>query len=207
MGKGSGTSKDQLKRQNDLVDKQLAEQKEIRDKLMESFGKYLTGDHGFTPEQVAALETEFLNSNDAAFNDAGQTVRAAVAARGGNDLPLSGSAVRSLAGLEGAKATAQSKGLIGIKLADLTQALTNKFNAGSVISGQGTQVGNNIAQFNAGAGDALSNYVKAEGQGFGSTFASAFGGSLGTGLSAITTGGISEALKQLGKPKPAPVPA
>jgi hypothetical protein len=190
--KGDGTAKAQLKRQNELVDKQLAEQQKIRDNITGNFQKYLTGSgEGFDPAQLAAMISQFQNQNDAAFNSAGQNVRAAIAARGGSDLPISGDAVRGLSGLEGARATSQAQGLTGIKLADLQQAITNKFNAGNLESGQAAQVGGNVGTFNAGANSALDQYVKAANTGFGSAFTNAFGGALGKGLGTATAAGIA----------------
>jgi hypothetical protein len=189
--KGDGTAKDQLKRENAIVDKQLAEQQKIRDTITGNFGKYLSGDIGFSPEQLAALQTQFLNSNDATFNSAAQNIRGAILARGGTDMPISGDAVRGLSALEGARATSQTSGLTGIRLADFQQALANKFNTGNLYSGQAAQVGGNVGTFNAGANSALDQYVKAANTGFGSAFTNAFGGALGKGLGTATAAGIA----------------
>lgn len=194
--KGDGVAQDQLKLQNSLVQQQLTQQKAIQDQMQNTFGKYLSGDIGFSPEQMSVLQSQFMNQNTGAFNSAGANVRSALSARGsGNgDLPVGGDYTRGIAELEGAKASSQSQGLLGLQAQSLAQALQNKFNAGSIINGQSAQLGQNVGTFNSGANNALNTYVQAANTGFGNAFTTAFGGSLGkglgSGLSAGITGGI-----------------
>jgi hypothetical protein len=198
MGKGSGTSKDQLKLENKRTDAAIAEQQALRGKISANFDKYLSGQEGFDPKLLALMRSDFLNQNDTAFNSAGDNVRASLASRGELSGPVSGGFVRNIAGLEGAKATSQAQGLRGIDMANLQQALTNKFNAGNLNAGQAAQVGQNIGIFDSGAGNSLSNYVRAENTGFGANFVNSFGGALGSGLGSMATGGLGNALTKMG---------
>jgi hypothetical protein len=161
--KGQEVAQAQLSQQNALVQQQLTQQKAIQDQLQGAFGKYLSGDIGFSPEQMSVLQSQFMNQNTGAFNSAGANVRSALSARGaGNgDLPVGGDYTRGIAELEGAKASSQSQGLLGLRAQSLAQALSNQFNAGSLINGQAAQLGNNIGTFNNGASNALGSYITA----------------------------------------------
>lgn len=196
QAKGEGTSKDQMALQNKLTQQELDRQHAIQDSIKATLSKYLSGNgEGFSPEQLALLKSQFLNSNDAAFNNAGENARAAMVARGmGNGmLPVGGDFARQM-GLEGMRASAQSQGLMGIDLSSLAQAINNKFNAASVMSGQGAQIGANVGLFNQGANNALNEYMKAANSGFGAMFMRALGAGLGGGVASAVTGGIGGAL-------------
>lgn len=191
-GKGDGVARDQLNLQNKLVQDQLTQQKAVQSQIQSSFGKYLSGEIGFSPEQMSILQSQFQNENTSNFNSAGSNVRSALSARGaGNgDLPVGGDYTRGIAELEGAKASSQSQGNLGLRAQSLAQALQNQFNAGSLINGQGAMIGQNIGNFNSGAGNALNTYVQAANTGFSNAFSTAFGGSLGKGIgTALTSGG------------------
>ena len=200
-GGGTGTSKDQLNLQNKLQQQALDQQKAIRDQIMGSVSKYLSGNIGFDPQQLAIMQSQFLNQNTANFNQAGSAVRSALASRGagGGDIPVGGDFVRGISSLEGAKASSQSQGILGTNLANLQQALTNQFNAASVASGQSAQLGNNIGVFGSGANNALNQYVQASQSGFMNQLGKGFGSALGQGIGAIATGGIGASLGDLGK--------
>lgn len=198
MGKGAETAKAQLDRANQLQQTQLDQQKAIRDQIMASIQKYLSGDVGFSPEQLATIQSQFLNENSAKFNSATSSILSSLRSRGvaGGDMPAGGDTARALSSLEGAKATSASQGILGTRLADLEQALTNKFNAASEATGQAAQLGSNVQSFGSEASASLGDYIKAKNApGFLSTFAQG----LGSGISAIATGGISSALGGLSK--------
>jgi len=210
-GGGTGTSKDQLKRQNDLQQQAIDQQKALREQIMGSVGKYLTGaGEGFDPKQLAIMQAQFLDQNANAGKQAGQNVMGQLAARGGagGALPVGGDFARSLEGLQGHIATSQSQGILGTNLANLQQALNNRFNAASVASGQSAQLGNDIGIFGSGASNALNNYVQASQSGFMNQFGKALGSGLGSAASSIATGGfgsgmsgIMKSLGGLGGPK------
>lgn len=198
--KGTGTAKDQLKLQNQLVQQQLDQQKALQGQIKDAFGQYLQGQgQGFTPEQQALLEGQFLNENSRNFNSAGQQLKSALLARGtgGGDLPVGGDFVRNVSELEGLRGASQAGGLANIRLQNLQQALANKFNAGSIYQGQGAQLGQNIGAFNSGANNALNQYVYASNQGFGSAFSRAFGNTLGGGLGTGLIGGIGGGISRI----------
>jgi len=196
--KGEGTSKDQLNRQNALVDQQLQQQKAIQDKIMGSVGKYLTGGgEGFDPAQLAAMTSAFLNNTAGQYQGARSNVVSDLASRGigTGSAPGGGDIAREFSGLEGAAADTRSQGLLGINIQNLQQALSNRFNAASVASGQGAQLGNNIGVFQGGANNALNQYMQAANSGFGANFMRGLGGS----LSSVATAGIGASLGGLSK--------
>ena len=196
--KGQDTAKAQLDEQNALQQQALAQQKAIRDQIMGSVGKYLSGNIGFDPQQLAIMQSQFLNQNAANFNAAGGQVLSGLQARGvaGGDMPAGGDLTRGLEALQGARATSQSQGILGTNLANLQQALTNQFNAASVASGQSAQLGNNIGVFGQGANNSLDEYIKAANS---SPFMNMLGQALGAGIGAVATGGIGSALGGISK--------
>lgn len=201
-GGGTGTSKDQLKLQNQLQQQALDQQKAVRDQIMGSIGKYLSGPgEGFDPQQLAIMQSQFLNQNSSNFNQAGGQVLSSLRARGvaGGDMAAGGDFTRGMEALQGARASSQSQGILGTNLANLQQALTNKMNAASIAGGQSAQLGNNINVFGTGANNALDQYVKASNTGFGANFMNSLGAGLGAGISAVATGGIGSSLGALSK--------
>jgi hypothetical protein len=194
-GGGTGTSKDQLQLQNKLTQQQLDQQKQIRDQIMQSTSQYTTGSgQGYDPAQLSSMISQFMNQNSANFNQAGKEVYSALNSRGagGGQIPVGGDFTRGLEALKGAQASSQSQGVLGANISNLNQALTNKFNALSLQSGQGAQLGNNVGVFNQGASNSLNDYVKASQGGFGNAFVGAFGkelgGALGAGVGGSATG-------------------
>lgn len=181
--KGEGTSKEQLKRQNDLQEKAFNMQKEQLQKINDAFSGYLSGNVGLDPNLMAMLQSQFQNQTASTYNDAGKAVRSAILARGGNgQTPVSGTDIRGLLGLEGMKANTLSQGTLGLGITNLQQMLTNKFNAGSLMSGNAATLNSPISTFGAGANNALNQYVQASNSGFGATFSRMFGGMLGQTL-------------------------
>lgn len=199
MGKGSGTAKEQLDLQNKITADQLAQQKAIRDKILASTEKYTTGaGEGYDPAQFAAMISQFLNQNSQTFNAARGQVISSLNTRGvgGGEAPGGGDTTRGLENLEGARASSQSQGILGANIENLQQALTNRFNALNVQSGQAAQVGGNVATFNSGASSALDDYIKAKN-------APGFMQSLGQTLSAGVGGGIANMIGKIPIFKPA----
>lgn len=195
-GGGTGTSKDQLKLENKRTDEAIAQQKAIRDQILNATKQYTTGGgQGYDPAQFAAMISQFMNQNSQNFNQAGGQVRAALAARGagGGDMPVGGDFTRGISSLEGAKASSQSQGILGANISNLQQAISNRFNALNVQSGQSAQVGQNIGTFNYGASNALDQYVRASNSGF----LNSFGTNLGSGFAAGITGGIGNSIGKI----------
>lgn len=187
----------------------LAEQKQAFDQMLNlqqqirnSFQQFLTPQgQGFDPATMSAMTSQFLNNNNTAFNNAGQMVRSALNARGGagGALPVGGDFTRGIASLTGAKASSQSQGMLGLNIQNALQSLQNRFNAGSLISGQGNQLvgaqGNATSLANSG----LNNFTQASLKpGFGMMFGQALGSGLGSGLAAGATGGLGSVFSTIG---------
>jgi hypothetical protein len=194
--KGDGTAKDQLREQNALQREAFNLMKQRQADVQGAVGKYLSGNEGFDPQQLALMRSQLLNQLSSNYNQAGKNVMTALARRGSVQAgaPVGGDYVRGVASLEGGLASDRSSGLANIDLSNLQQALNNKFNAASLINGQAATLTSPIGTFGAGANNALNQYVYASNQGFGNAFTSAFGSTLGKGLGAGLTGAIGAGL-------------
>ena len=201
-GKGSDTAKQQLNLQNQLTKQQLDLENKRLDMVSSSVGKYLTGSEGFDPTQLAAMRSQFLNQITQSYNQAGKNVMTALARRGSisSTQPVGGDYARGIASLEGASASDRASGLANIDLSNLQQALTNRFNAASLMNGQAATLAGNVGTFNSGANSALNSYITAANSGFGAAFTQALGGTLGKGIGTIATGGVGGALSGFGVP-------
>lgn len=183
-GADSGVAQRQMKQQNALQQQAFNLMQQHQNEVGGAVGKYLSGNIGYDPKQLALMRSQFLNSNAAQYNQAGRATRTALLRTGSADSssPAGGDYVRGIAGLQSGMANNASSGLANIDLSNLQQALTNKFNAASLINGQAASLSNPISSFGSGASDALSNYVKAANSGFGAAFGQSFGGALGNTL-------------------------
>jgi len=191
--KGDGTSKDQLNEQNQLQQQSFNAQMDTLNTLKSSLSGYLSGNKGFTPQQMSYMTSQALNQNSEKYNQAGNQVRSALAARGlsGTQTPGGGASAGILSGLYGAKASDASNAINTINLQNSQQALNNQFNAASVLSGNAQTMGQNNAVFGSGANNALGEYVQASNQGFGAAFTRGLGGALGGGIGGALTGGLA----------------
>lgn len=188
-GKGSDSAKS-IRDQEMKMNKQAFDtQQKMIAQLTKSFSPFLSGTKGFDPSAMAGMQSQFLNSNDSTFNQAGQQVREALGARG--DLgsnPVGGSFARGLSSLLGAKAGSQSQGLLGLQIQNALQGQNNMWNAGNILSGNAaTLTGTQGVQANA-MSNALNQFMNAENSGFGASFMSSFGKGLG-GLAGTAVGG------------------
>lgn len=205
-GKGSDTAKKQMDQQNALQQQAFDMQKQQLAQLSGAFGKYTTGDIGLSPELKAAMQTQFMNQTAGQYGQASEAVKNSIMAHGGSgQTPMSGQDISGLVGLEGARANTLSQGLLGLNITDAQQALTNKFNAGSLLSGNAATLSSPISTFGSGASNALNQYITAANSGFGAAFMKSLGGSLGAGVGGIATGGLgalgNAASGALGGPK------
>jgi hypothetical protein len=182
------------------MQQQLDKQNALQESIRARFNNYLDKNEGFDPVQLALMKSQFLNSNDAAFNSAGEGVRSALVSRGvgTGQLPVGGDFVRNISSLYGQKASAQSQGLMGIDLSNLQQALTNRFNAGSLLNGQAAQLAGNVNTFTGGAADSLKSYTEANK----SQFLGGLGAGLGKGLGDLISFGGTQAIGSFGKKPP-----
>lgn len=209
--KGSGTSSqsDQLKLQNQLQQQQLAQQNQYLGQVNSAVSPYLTSQgQGFTPAQLAAMNSQAIDQNASQYNSAGQQLRQALLARGeSGQTPLSGTGVAGISGLLSGKASDLANALRTNTLNDAQQNLTNRFNAASVLSGNAGTLAGNVGVFGSGANSSLSALTQKQiadmQNSFGARFASGLGAGLGSGISGLATaglgGGIGTALSSLGK--------
>jgi hypothetical protein len=161
------------------------DQKQRLAQLQGAFQPYTQGAGvGFDPAALAAMQSQILNTNAGTFNSAGNQVRSALLSRGsgGGNLPVGGDYVRGISGLMGAQASDLSSNLNSLRIQNAQQALTNRFNAGSLLSGNAATLTGTQQVAGAGASNALSDYIKASNSGFLSSLATGFGGALGNTL-------------------------
>lgn len=179
--KGQDKAEKERKDQARLQEAALKEQRKFTGPVYDNLVKYLTGNFGFTAEQAGLMTSRFLAESDRGYSDAAKNVKLQAARRGGGtgDTPVSGNFVRQIASLEGARASDVAGGLRDIRLADIQQALSNKFNAAKVFMG-GAQVEQaNVGVFGSGRQNALSNYMQGANVGFWPSFTQAAGQGLG----------------------------
>lgn len=184
-GKGvTSKADDQRKQELDMQKQAFATQQQQLAMLNKSFSGYLGGKTGFDPQMLASMRSQFLNSNNSTFNQAGQQVREALGARGSGtgENPVGGDYVRGISNLLGAKAGSQSQGLLGIDVQNAQQAITNQFNAGNILSGNAATLTGTQGVAGAGASSALNSFINASNSGFSGSFQNAFGGALGKSL-------------------------
>lgn len=194
--KGKGTANSQRSEELSMQQQAFDTQKQQLALLTKSFSPYLAGKTGLDPALLATMRSQFLNSNNNTFNQAGQQVREALGARGEGTgtAPVGGSYGTGIAQLMAAKAGSQSQGLLGIDATNAQQALQNQFNAGNILSGNAATLTGTQGVAGAGASSALNDYIKAANTGFGSSFTNALGGALGKGLGSGLTGGLGTAI-------------
>lgn len=197
--KGKEVANSQRQQELDMQKQAFAQQQKDLADLKTATSKYTTGaGQGFTPEQLAALNSATLGQNAQQFGDASSSVMSALRSRNPGGLPSGGDATRGLEGLFGAQASSLGQGLGNVRLQSAMQALTNKFNALNLQSGNAATLTGTQGVAGAGASSALGDYIKASNTGFASSFANSFGGALGAGLGAGVTGGVGTAASKVG---------
>lgn len=200
LAKGAGQAQSQLNEQNQMQQQSFSDQMSTLNSLKSSLSGYLSGNQGFTPQQMSTMTSQALNQNSEKYNQAGTQVRASLAARGmsGSQTPGGGTTAGTLAGLYGAKASDESNSINTINLQNSQQALNNQFNAASILSGNAQTMGMNTSTFGQGANNALGQYVNASNNGFLDSFAKGLGGGLSGAASGALTGGLGTALSTVG---------
>jgi hypothetical protein len=191
-GKGSGTANAQREQELQMQQQAFNTQQKQLASLTKSFSPYLAGKTGFDPALLATMRSQFLNSNNSTFSQAGQQVREALGARGEGtgSAPVGGAYGSGISNLMAAKAGSQSQGLLGINAANAQQALQNQFNAGNILSGNAATLTGTQGVAGAGASSALGSYIQGKNSGFGSSLANSFGGALGKGFGTGLVGGF-----------------
>lgn len=199
-GKGSDTANQQRQQELDIQNQAFQTQMNIIQGLRGSFGQYLAGNVGYSPQAYASMKSQFLNNNSQTFNQAGQQVRSALAARGEGtgQNPVGGSYAGNLGNLMAAQASSQSQGLLGLNIQNQQQALANQFNAGNLLAGTGAQLVGTQGVAGAGASSALNSYIQAANSGFGASFMRGLGSTFGQGIGTGLTGGIGATMGNIG---------
>lgn len=202
--KATGVADQQRQQEMQMQTQAFQTQMKQLSTLNSSFSKYLSGNQGFSPQAMAGMQSQFLNSNNSTFNQAGQQVREALGARGEGTgaNPVGGNFAQGLSNLLGAKAGSQSQGLLGLQVQNQMQAQNNMFNAGNLLSGNAATLTGTQGVAGNAASSALNSYVTASANSFGGSFAKSLGSSLGqgigSGVSAGLTGGLGTAMSKVG---------
>lgn len=192
MSQSQGSQAGQLSSQNQLQQQQQQAENQLLQQNNTAFSPYLTGNMGFTPQQLAALNSQALDQNALRFNGATQQANAQLAARGegqGNT-PGSGVQATGYGNLQAAKAGDLADSLRTVTLNNAQQGLANKFNAGSLLSGNAQTYAGNVGTYGSGASNALNALTGAQANGF----QAQFGKTLGAGLGNAVANGAAGAL-------------
>src|SRR5665213_562965 len=196
MSQDTGDQKGQLQSQNQLQQQQQASQDALLKQNQTALSPYLTGNQGFTPQQMAALNSQALDQNALRFNQATQGTNAQLAARGegmGNT-PGSGVAATGYGNLQAAKAGDLADSLRTVTLNNAQQGLANKFNAASVLSGNAQTYAGNVGTYGSGASNSLNALTSAQANTWQSQFGKALGQAAGGAAGAFTGGAGAGAL-------------
>src|ERR1039458_5226698 len=82
MSQSTTDQKSQLNAQNQMQAQQQASQNQLLAQNNTALSPYLTGNQGFTPQQMSALNSQALDQNALRFNQGTQQENAQLAARG-----------------------------------------------------------------------------------------------------------------------------
>lgn len=201
MSQPTGSQTAQLNSQNQLQQQQQQAQNQLLQQNNASFSPYLTGNKGFTDQQLAALNSQALDQNALRFNGATQQANAQLAARGegqGNT-PGSGVQATGYGNLQAAKAGDLADSLRTVTLNNAQQGLANQFNAGSLLSGNAQTYAGNVGTYGSGASNALNALTSAQANTWQSQLGKAAGAAAGGALGAFTGGFGAAGAGQLGK--------
>lgn len=199
MGSNTSTQSAQLSQQNASQAAAQAAQNATLGQVNTSLSPYLSGNQGFTPAQMSALNSSALDQNAQQYNAAGNSLRSTLQARGDNGAtPLSGTGVAGIAGLMSGKASDLANSLRTNVLNNAQQGLTNQFNANSILSGNAQTQAGNVSTYGSGANGALQSYTTAQANSPLNKFVGGLGSGLASGLASGATGGLGSALSTVG---------
>jgi hypothetical protein len=199
MGPDTSAQTNQLDLQNQLQQQQLASENAVNAQVNTAVSPYLSGNQGYSAQQLSALTGSALDQNALRYNQAAQQTNAQTSARGENGLtPLSGVAASGYGNLQASKAGDLADSLRTVTLNNAQQANTNKFNAASILSGQGQTLAGNVGTFGSGASSSLNSLTTAQQGGFFNNFTKALGGAVGGAAGAAATGGAGTFASTLG---------
>lgn len=167
-----------------------------------SMSKYLTGSMGFDPALTAAIKTKLAGDTAKEFSGARSSVVSALARRGsgGGTGPVGGDFAKAFSFLKGSEADTTASNLTNLNIADLQQAINNKFNAASVLSGNAATLNSPISTFTGSGDNALDQRIKVGlTPGFGANLLNSFASGFGSGLGDLATGGVGSLATGIGK--------
>lgn len=195
MSQSTSSQTSQLNSQNQMQQQQQAAQNQLLQQNNAAFSPYLTGNVGFTPQQMSALNSQALDQNALKYNQATQQTNSELAARGENgQTPGSGVAATGYGNLQAAKAGDLADSLRTVTLNNAQQGLANQFNAGSLLSGNAQTYAGNVGTYGSGASNALTQLGAAQANGLGAQLAKNFGSSLGSTTGKAVGTGFAGAL-------------
>lgn len=199
MGANDSTQKQQLSEQNASQTAAQTAQNSTLAQVNTSLSPYLSGTQGFTPQQLAAMNSQNLDQNAQQYNAAGNALRQTLQAKGENgQTSISGTGVAGIAGLLSGKASDLANSLRTTTLNNAQQGLTNQFNANSILSGNAQTQAGNVATYGSGANNSLNAVTTAQSNSGLNKFLGGLGSGLGAGVSAGLTGGLGGGLSALG---------
>lgn len=199
MPANDSTQKQQLSEQNAAQTAAQTQQNAILAQTNKSLSPYLSGTQGFTPAQLAAMNSQDLDQNAQQYNAAGNQLRQQLLARGENgQTPISGTGTAGIAGLLSGKASDLANSLRTTTLNNAQQGIANQFNANSILSGNAQTYAGNVGTYGAGANGALNSVTTAQGNSGINKFLGGLGSGLGSGISSGLTGGLGTALSTVG---------
>lgn len=191
-GKGDSAIKAQEQQQlgfnnqlQNIFTQQFGQQSGILNFLNQKLTSQVNNPTGFTPAQMAALNTNNIQGSAGAYASAQQATQQAEAARGGSTLP-SGVSAQLSAQNANAGAAQEAQGANQIQLANAQQQQSNYWNALSGLSGVAQQENPNAyaSNFNQGSGN-VGSLGQAYNQTQQSQLMSTLGGLAGAGVSAF----------------------
>lgn len=199
MGANTSKQDNQLQLQNQLAQQQLAHTNATLDQVNGAVSPALTGNSGFSPAMLAALNSQALDQNAQRYGQAAVQTNNTLAARGESGMaPLSGVAASGYGNLQASKASDLADSLRTVTLNNAQQANTNKYNAAAILSGGAQTQAGTFGTANAGASSALGNLTTAQQGGFFNNFTKAIGQGLGSAAGDAITGGTGTALSKIG---------
>jgi hypothetical protein len=200
MSQSTSAQTNQLATQNQLQQHQQNAQNSLLQGNQAALSPYLTGNQGFTPQQMAALNSQALDQNALQYNGATQATNAQLAARGEGlgDTPASGVQAGAYGNLQAAKSGDLADSLRTVTLNNAQQGLANQFNAASVLSGNAQTYGQNVGTYGSGANSALGNLTQAQGNTWQSQFGKALGQAAGGAAAGFGGGALNAGVGSLG---------
>lgn len=155
---GLDMQKQQFDQQMALMKESLARQYAWLDPIKAQMEPYLKGD-AYGSADVKAAQDAVMSDTIRGYDTAGGQVRAALLARGGDNLPVGGDYARGISELESGLANATAAGRRQTTLDYKDRNMATRFNAASVLMGGGSQFGSNVGIGSGGAGAAASGFT------------------------------------------------